>query len=270
MTGTTTSKWTFAFALCLALAAMPLAATPIGFGSTSEIFNGVADFQVVTNHGGEVSADLTTFLNPGAVAGNPSTVVITSTPYYLPLSNNGLALGSTISAATLILSIDTLLTPGASSLYTCEGTGCGNYTLPLIQSDTYSTVLTVVSTSGTTYTWNYQMNSGSASLNLLTANPDFADDLAGGDNLTIAWTQTVTLSGEYTPPSGGASSKCRDCTLVFRTPLSGRTNVSGTVDATFTEPPDPPNPVPEPSTGLLLGLGIMAMAATLRRRISPR
>jgi len=38
-------------------------------------------------------------------------------------------------------------------LASCQGTGCENYTLPLVQSDMFATVITVASTSGTTYTW---------------------------------------------------------------------------------------------------------------------
>lgn len=252
----------FAPVLVIALASLPLGAAPIAVGSATELFDYTAQFQVVTNNGGQVSNPTPTFLDEGATAGNPSTVAITSPLYSLTLSNL-LTPGSTVTDATLLLTIDTLLTPGETSLASCQGTGCDNFNLPLVQSDMYSTVITVASISGTTYTWNYQMNSGSASLDLLAANPNFAADLAAGDDLTISWTQTVTLSAQYTPPTGG-DNKCRNCTLLFDIPFNAQTSVNATVNAGFTDP----NPVPEPSTGLLLGLGIIVTAATLRRKIA--
>ncbi|MGE5568720.1 MAG: PEP-CTERM sorting domain-containing protein [Rhodospirillales bacterium] len=256
-----TLKWIFAPALVIALASLPLGATPIAAGSATELFDYTATFQVVTNPGGQLNTQ-PTFVDGATPLGNP--VTITSPSYTLTLSNL-LTPGSTLTDATLLLTIDTLLTPVAPSLASCQGTNCDKYTLPLVQSDMYSTVITVASTSGTTYTWNYQASSGSGSLNLLTANPGFAADLAAGDDLTISWTQTVTLSAQYTPPDGGANDRCRNCTLLFNIPFKAQTSLSATVDAGFTEPP---NPVPEPSTGLLLGLGIMVTAATLRRKIA--
>jgi len=255
-----TLKWMFAPALVIALASLPLGATPIAVGSASETFDYTAVFQVVTNPGGQISGT-PTFLDGTTALGNP--VTFTSPEYTLTLSNL-LTPGSTITDATLLLQIDTLLTPGTIALASCQGTGCENYTLPLVQSDMFATVITVASTSGTTYTWNYPASSGWASLNLLTANPDFAADLAAGRDLTISWTQTVTLSAQYTVPHGGANDRCRNCTLLFNIPFTAQTNLSATVESASVEP----NPIPEPSTGLLLGLGIIVTAATLRRKIA--
>ncbi len=270
MTGITTSKWTFALVLGFALAAVPLAATPIATGpnglDTLIPGGGSLTYQVVMNNGG---AGASGSFVPG---GTPATFTSTGTM----LLGNVLAPGSTVTSATLDLTVLSSLTAGAvSDFYECTGAACGSYVHvdPSITVGAYPathTTITVVSTSGTTYTWNHQVTSSSPfQLDLATADPNFLTDLSNGLGLNISWTQSLQLTGSYPQPTG--QNKCSNCTLTFHYDgLSRSTTVQASVDGDVTGPPDPPNPIPEPSTGLLLGLGIMAMAATLRRRISPR
>lgn len=276
MTGMTTSKWTFAFALWGALSAGPLAATPIATGPDGlNAFmpgGGSLTYQVVMNNGGAGVA------SEGFVPGGTPATFTSTTAGTMVLSNI-LATGSSVTSAMLDLAVIETLTSGAASdFFGCVGDDCTTYvhghpTFTVGDYPATHTTITVVSTSGTTYTWNYQVTSSSPfQLDLATADPDFLTDLANGMDLNISWTQTIQLSGVYNPvglPPG--RDKCKNCTLTFHYDgLTRSTVVQASVNGDVTGPEDPPSPIPEPSTGLLLGLGIMAMAATLRRRISPR
>ncbi len=264
-------KWKLVLAIWFAAVALPLAATPIATGPDgfSSFEPGSLIYQVVINHGG--AGVQTQGFVPG---GNPA--IFTSLVAGTMTLDNILAPGATVTAATLDLMVLASLTPGAiTSFYTCDGADCGDYThaQPTITVGAYPathTTITVISTSGTTYTWNYQVPSSSPfQLNLTTADPGFLTDLSNGDDLTVNWTQTVQLTGTYPQPTG--QNKCSNCTLTFHYDgLSRSTTVQASVNGTVEDGPPPPNPVPEPATGLLVGLGIMVTTATLRRRIFPR
>ncbi len=282
MTGFSSANWVFLRALAVVAGAtlltVPLAATPIATGSDGlSVFspgNGSLTYQVVTNNGG---AGIT---SQGFVpGGNPATFASTVTGSMT--LDNILSPGYTVNSATLDLTVLSSLTAGSvSTFYNCTGSGdCAAYVHdhPTItpNAPAAQVAITVISTSGTTYTWNYQVSSSSPfQLNLATANPDFLTDLSNGQDLSISWTQTQTfqLTGSYATPTG--QNKCKNCTLTFHYDgLSRSTTVQASVNGTVTgplDPPDPTNPVPEPSTGLLLGLGLIATTATLRRKFFPR
>lgn len=286
MTGSSSAKGKFvrAFAVAVgaALLAVPLAATPIATGPDGvNVFapgGGSLTYRVVMNeHGHNVSTQ-------GFVPGG-RTATFTSTIAGSMTLDNLLAPGYTVDSATLDLTVLSSVTAGAvSSFYQCtvgSGTDCTTYThghptISVSGSQATHTDITVVSTSGTTYTWNHQVNSSSPfQLNLATADPDFLTDLSNGQDLSIYWTQTIRLTGSY--PHSTGNNRCHNCTLTFHYDgLSRSTTVKASVNGTVTAPPKPPeppqvsNPVPEPSTGLLLGLGLIATSATLRRKLIRR
>jgi hypothetical protein len=272
MAGCTSSKW-ICVVLYIGLAALPLAATPIATGPDGlDIFSpgsGSLTYQVVINNGG-AGVQFEGFV-PG---GNPAS--FTSLVAGSMTLNNILSAGSTVSAAVLDLAVLNSLTPGAiSDYYLCSGAECGSYvhdhpTITVAAYPATHTTITVISAGGVTYTWNYQVTSSSPfQLDLGTADPDFLTALSNGEDLTINWTQSIQLSGTYPQPTG--SNKCRNCTLTFHYDgLSRSTLVQAGVNGTVSEPPPPPNGVPEPSSGLLLGLGLIVTGAVVRRKILPR
>jgi hypothetical protein len=259
----------FSFLLCSALAAVPLAATPIATGpdglNTLVPGGGSLTYQVVMSSGISLFPSIS---SQGFVG--PATFTSTGT---MALSNL-LTPGSTVTSAVLDLTVLSSLTQGSvTGYYNCSGgsLACVLYgpSQPTITVGSAYTTVTVVSTSGTTYTWNHQVTSSSPfQLNLATADPSFLADLSNGLDLNISWTQTVQLSGSY--PSPTFLSQCPNCTLTFHYDgLSRSTTVQASVNGDVTGPPDP-TATPEPSTGLLLGLGIIGMAGTLRRKLYPR